>query len=125
MSKGVTQEMPKATVQLSKGTQPMNRPAAVPTSSPARTLPQDEPLYEEKDPEAGLAPLAILCTVLALGLMTLSLLGSDKIFYASPGDTTSFMVPPPDIQKWEEPVGDGTYVSSFNKVLESYTSKYK
>ena len=122
---GLTQAMPKATVQLNKGTQPMARPAA--TASPAVKRPavEDEPLYEEKDPEAGLAPLAVVCTLLALALMGLSLLGSDRVFFANPGETSSIMVPPPEIQKWEEPVGDGTYVSSFNKTLKSYTDKYE
>jgi len=124
---GPTQALPKATVQLAKGTQPMARPAAGAGAAAAAKRPsaQDEPLYEEKDPEAGLAPLAVVCTVLALALMSLSLLSSDRVFFANPGEESSFMVPAPNIQAWEQSNGDGTFVSTFNKTLKDLTSKYE
>lgn len=97
-----------------------------PPSAPLKRA-EESAVYEEKDPEAGLAPLAIVCTVLAMVLMCLNLLGSDRAFYAEPGQESAFMVPPPVIQKWEtpSPAGDGTFVSEFNKTLSTITSKYQ
>ena len=124
---GPTQTLPKATVQLSKGTQPMAKSGiATPPSAPVkRTAAQDSALLEEeRDPEAGLAPLAVVCTVLALALMALNLFGSDRAFYAEPGVESTFMVPPPEIPKWEQPVGDGTYTSSYNSELKKTSVKF-
>ena len=126
---GPTQNLPKATVQLAKGTQPMagktgvTMPSSLPAKRPAAA--ESAPLYEEKDPEAGLAPLAVVCTVLAIGVMALNLLGSDRAFFANPGETSSFMVPPPEIPAWEQSDGVGGYTSSFTSELRKISSKYE
>jgi len=114
-------------VQLAKGTQGMGKSVSMsPPSAPLKRA-EDSGVYEEKDPEAGLAPLAIVCTVLALVLMCLNLLGSDRAFYAEPGQESAFMVPPPQIPKWETPssAGDGTHLTAFDKTLSAITNKYK
>lgn len=130
---GPTQNLPKATVQLARGTQPMAGKTGVTlpatgaaTAAKPRVAPvESAPLYEEKDPEAGLAPLAVVCTVLAIGVMALNLLGSDRAFFANPGETSSFMVPPPEIPAWEQSDGVGGYTSSFTSELRKISSKYE
>lgn len=132
---GPTQQLPKATVQLAKGTGPMagagaGAKAASPVTPPSapvkRTQAADNaPLYEETDPEAGLAPLAILCTVLAVAVMLLNLLGSDKAFAAAPGETSSFMVPAADNPAWEvRDPNTGTFKNEFNSTLKKITDLY-
>jgi hypothetical protein len=122
-----TQALPKATVQLAKGTQPMARPTPAANVPAKRPVEESFPLEEEKDPEAGLPLLAIICTVCSLALMGVTMLGSDEVFFANPGETSSFMVPPAEVQKWEKPSdsGDGTHVSTFNSTLKEITSRYE
>jgi hypothetical protein len=130
---GATSQLPKATVQLNKvgpGAAAAGAPkplaqANVPIKRPLPAAEENAPLYEEKDPEAGLMPLAVVCTVLGLTIMVLSLFGSDKFFYGNPGEESALKVPPPILPKWEQPAGDGTYVSSFNKTLEDITRKFE
>jgi hypothetical protein len=112
-------------VQLAKGTQGMGKSVS-PPSAPLKRA-EESAVYEEKDPEAGLPALAIVCTVLALVLMCVNLLGSDRAFFAEPGQESAFMVPPPQIPKWEtpSPAADGTHVSGFNKTLSAITAKYQ
>lgn len=126
---GPTQNLPKATVQLSKSptpaTQPLNKGGvASPAAAPARrpTGEESSALDDDRDPEAGLAPLAVVCTVLAIGLMALNLLGSDKFFFADPGVESPFMVPAAPLTPWEQPNGDGTYSSSFKSELKKITN---
>ncbi|TLD72770.1 hypothetical protein FEM03_01465 [Phragmitibacter flavus] len=130
---GATSQLPKATVQLNKGPgaaaaagapKPMAQ-ANVPIKRPLPPSEENAPLYEEKDPEAGLMPLAVVCTVLGVAIMVLSMFGSDKFFYGNPGEVSALKVPPPILPKWEQPAGDGTYVSSFNKALEDITRKFE
>lgn len=126
---GPTQNLPKATVQLSKspGTQPMAKGGVAAPASPAKRAQDSAMLEEERDPEAGLAPLAVVCTVLALGLMALNLLGSDRAFYADPGVESPFMVPAAPMVKWEKETepGSHTYTSSFNTELKAITDKFE
>lgn len=100
-----------------------------PPSAPLKRAEDSGALYEEKDPEAGLAPLAIVCTVLAVVLMCLNLLGSDRALVAEPGQESVFMVPAAqmDKAKWEilSSAGDGTHVSTFDKTLSAITNKYQ
>ncbi len=130
-----TQALPKATVQLAKGTQPMAKGAggspaalATPPSAPARRPQQDaDDGLDEKDPEAGLAPLAIVCTVLAIVLMAVNLLGSEKFFSTPPGETSSFTVPAAERPNWEQenPDAPGTYRSTFDKELQDIRKIYQ
>ncbi len=125
---GPTQQLPKATVQLSKNTTPLakQQPMVTPPSAPVKRAAEQDTNFEEKDPEAGLAPLAVLCMVLALALMAVNLLGTDKAFFAEKGQESSFMVPAPEDPTWEKPnQQDGTHTSSFPTEIKKYTSKYE
>jgi hypothetical protein len=128
-----TQQLPKATVQLAKGTGPMAgggagaRGAVTPPSAPVKRPQQADntPLYEETDPEAGLAPLAILCTVFAVGVMCLNLLGSDSAFAAAAGESSAIMVPAADNPYWEvRDTTTGTYKNQFTTELKKITDLY-
>lgn len=125
---GPTQQLPKATVQLSKNTTPLSKqqPMVTPPSAPVKRAAEQDTNFEEKDPEAGLAPLAVLCMVLALALMAVNLLGTDKAFFAESGQESSFMVPAPVDPTWEKlNQQDGTHTSSFTTELTKYKSKYE
>ena len=122
---GPTQNLPKATVQLAKspGTQTLNRPPAVAAAAAPR---QDTgPLEEERDPETGLAPLAVVCTFLALALMALNLFGTDK-WFSAPEGTSLFMVPEPPNASWEKANddGSGTYTSNFQSMLKDASKNF-
>jgi len=121
-----TSQLPKATVKLQQ-TNPMAKQQQVtPPSAPVkRAAVEPDSIYEEKDPEAGLMPLAVLCSILAVVVMAVSLLGTDKAFFANEGESSAFMVPPPSDPKWEEKQVDGTHVNTFNKTLTAISSKFE
>lgn len=117
---GATGALPKATVKLQQ-TQPMARaPIAAPPSAPIKraAAADSQQFYEEKDPEAGLVPLSVICLVFSVVLMGVQLLSSDKVFPAPPGDTSSpIMVPgdSPTDHPWE----------TFNKTTGAWQNKFK
>jgi hypothetical protein len=130
---GPTQNLPKATVQLAKspGTQVLAKPGIVtPPSAPAKRADEESgsgAIEDDRDPEAGLAPLAVVCTVLALALMALNIFGSDRAgFYAEPGSDSPFMVPQAPLTPWEKESEPGSlqYTSSFNNELKRITDKF-
>ena len=125
---GPTQQLPKATVQLAKTGAMTGASAPAPGAPPKRSTSQaadNAPLYEETDPEAGLAPLAILCTVLAIAVMGLNLLGSDRAFSAPTGEPSAFMVPAADNPPWESrDPNTGTHTSQFSSHLKKVTDLY-
>lgn len=121
---GPTQALPKATVQLTKGTVPMSK-QPTPSSAVVKPNAEEEEFYEEKDPEAGLAPLAVACLFLAIALMAVNLLGTDKAFFAEKGSESAFMVPAADDPAWEQKQTDGTHKSTFNTKLDEITKKLK
>lgn len=124
---GPTQLLPKATVQLAKGTTPLAKQgsAAAPSGIAATRGAEEEEFYEEKDPEAGLAPLAVACLFLALALMGFNLLGTDKAFFAEKGSESPFMVPAADDPAWEQKQPDGTHKSTFSTKLDEIAKKLK
>lgn len=128
---GGTQALPKATVQLAKGTAPLQQGAPVgitPPSAPVKRVVDDTDLEEEKDPEAGLAPLAVVCFVLALALMAVNLLGTDKFVGRYPEDTGvmgQMMVPKDNSPVWEERQLDGTHKPTFGKVVDDIKKKFE
>ena len=121
-----TAQLPKATVKLQQ-TSPMAKGAAIapqPTAAVKRA-PAAEEDYEEKDPEAGLVPLAIVCSVLAALVMVVTLLGTDKAgFAANDGENSALMVPPANDPKWEQKQLDGSHISTFAKTLKDITAKF-
>ena len=127
---GPTQQLPKATVQLAKNTVPMTKaPAVTPPSAPVRRAVEQEEDYEEKDPDAGLTPLAIVSLLMSVALMVISLFTWDKPqFFASPagdGLMDVIKVPAPALPEWEKEQPDGTHVSTYNKLLEAQANKLK
>lgn len=122
-----TSQLPKATVKLQQTTPMAKGPGiAAPPSAPVKRAAAVEEDYEEKDPEAGLVPLAVVCSVLAAAVMALSLLSTDKMgFAAADGESSGMMVPASNDPKWEEKQLDGTHISTFDKTLKAVTSKFE
>jgi hypothetical protein len=108
--------LPKATVKLAP-TQVMKRPAiSAPPSAPVkRSAAADaEQFYEEKDPEAGLVPLSVICFVLSALLMVVQMFGSDAVQSDATG-SSPIMVPSENRQAWE----------SRNAITGVWTNKFK
>jgi hypothetical protein len=113
--------LPKATQKL-QATQPMARPtiAPAPPSAPVKrsAAADSQQFYEEKDPEAGLVPLSMICLVLSLILMAVQVLATDRLFSAAPGEESSLMVPQYESVPWEtRDAEDGSVISKFSTVL--------
>jgi hypothetical protein len=99
---GATAPLPKATVKLAP-TQVMQRPSiSAPPSAPVkRSAAADaEQFYEEKDPEAGLVPLSVICFVLSAILMVVQMFGADAV--KSGEFPLPITVPLADEQSWEK-----------------------
>jgi hypothetical protein len=73
--------------------------------------------YEEKDPEAGLMPLSVMCFLLAALLMAVQMLATDKVTSVPAGEDSEFMVPAAATPAWEERLEDGSYRSRFVSAL--------
>lgn len=117
---GTTAQLPKATVKLQQtvGLAKTPQMAAQPALA-AKSAEEGEEVYEEKDPEAGLMPLAAFCTFLAAVLMVINLFGNDKLQMW--GEDSFLMSPPPNDPQWEQKGADGAYVSKFQEKLKSIT----
>jgi len=116
MTGGSTAPLPKATVKLAP-TQAMRRPSiSAPPSAPVkRSAAADaEQFYEEKDPEAGLVPLSVICFVLSAVLMVVQMFGADAV-KSDPTGESPIMVPSDGKQGWE----------SRNAVTGVWTNKFK
>ena len=112
---GPTTPLPKATVKL-QPTQAMQRPSiSAPPSAPVkRSAAADaEQFYEEKDPEAGLVPLSVICFVLSVVLMVVQMFGADAVKTAERGEESSIMVPEKGKQDWENRSASGAWTSTF------------
>lgn len=119
MTGGGTAPLPKATVKLAP-TQAMQRPSiSAPPSAPVkRSAAADaEQFYEEKDPEAGLVPLSVICFVLSAVLMVVQMFGADAV-KSDPTGESPIMVPADGRQGWESrsPV-TGVWTHDFKKTL--------
>lgn len=114
---GGTPAMPKATVKL-QPTQAMQRPSiSAPPSAPVkRSAAADaEQFYEEKDPEAGLVPLSVICFVFSAVLMALQMFGTDKVKADELGQGSPIFVPTEQRAKWESRDAEGNWVNNFSK----------
>ena len=117
---GGTAALPKATQKLSAAAPMAARPAiAAPQSAPVkRAAPADsQQFYEEKDPEAGLVPLSVVCFVCSVVLMLLQMLSTDRVsgFTSKAGEDSPIMVPERVDPPWEK----------FNEAEHTYTSQFK
>lgn len=101
---GPTAALPKATQKLAP-TQQLVRPsiAPAPSSAPVKrnAAAESEQFYEDQDPDAGLVPLSALCLVLALVLVAIQVLSTDRMFSAAPGEESGLMVPQYQSVPWE------------------------
>lgn len=117
---GPAAPLPKATVKL-QPTQAMQRPSiSAPPSAPVkRSAAADaEQFYEEKDPEAGLVPLSVICFVLSAVLMFVQILGADAFKTAEPNDESAIMVPAKGKMDWETfSVSSGSWTNGFTSKL--------
>ncbi len=114
-----TSALPKATQKLQAATQPMARPAiSAPPSAPikrAQLAADSEQFYEEKDPEAGLVPLSVICLVLSIALMMVQMFATDKLEMER---TPLIGVTHADNPQWEvQNTEDGTFTSKFKDML--------
>ncbi len=118
---GATAALPKATQKLQAA--PMAaRPAAAPQSAPVKrsAATDSQQFYEEKDPEAGLVPLSVVCFVLSVVLMMAQILATDRVsvFVAKQGEDSPIMVPERVDPPWEKYNDeDHTYTSQFKAAL--------
>lgn len=112
--------LPKATVKL-QPTQAMQRPSiSAPPSAPVkRSAAADaEQFYEEKDPEAGLVPLSVICFVLSALLMAVQMFGADAVKTAEPNVESPIMVPASGKMPWEsQSKNSGVWANSFSSQL--------
>ena len=117
---GPASPLPKATVKL-QPTQAMQRPSiSAPPSAPVkRSAAADaEQFYEEKDPEAGLVPLSVICFVLSAVLMAVQMFGADAVKSAEPNAESPIMVPASGKMPWEnQNKSTGAWVNSFSSQL--------
>lgn len=115
-----TAALPKATVKLAP-TQAMARtPMAAPPSAPIKraAAAESQQFYDEKDPEAGLVPLSVICMVVSLVLMAIQMMGSDRMFSSPPGSPSPVMVPQLEKVDWEtKDAATGIWRNNFKKVL--------
>ncbi len=116
---GATAPLPKATVKLAP-TQVMQRPSiSAPPSAPVkRSAAADaEQFYEEKDPEAGLVPLSVICFVLSAILMAVQMFGADAV-KDDPTGESPIMVPSAAAQSWESrSIITGVWTNKFKDTL--------
>lgn len=119
MTGAPTAPLPKATVKLAP-TQAMQRPSiSAPPSAPVkRSAAADaEQFYEEKDPEAGLVPLSVICFVLSAVLMVVQMFGADTVKSDSTGESP-IMVPTANAQGWEnQNIATGVWTNHFKGTL--------
>lgn len=94
----------------------MQRPSiSAPPSAPVkRSAAADaEQFYEEKDPEAGLVPLSVICFVFSAILMVVQMFGSDAVKADESGESP-IMVPTANAQSWEKRnIATGTWSNNF------------
>ncbi len=121
---GPTAALPKATQKLQAGPSAMApRPGvAAPQSAPVKraAASDSQQFFEEKDPEAGLVPLSVVCLIVSIVLMAAQVLSTDRMagFTAKKGEDSTFMVPERDDPPWEKfNEEDHTYTSSFKSAL--------
>lgn len=101
----------------------MSRPAiAAPPSAPVKrsAMADSQQFYEEKDPEAGLMPLSVVCFLLAAVLMAVQMLATDKVTSVPAGEESPIMVPAASPPAWESRDDtSGAYTSKWTSALPS------
>lgn len=116
---GGTSTLPKATVKL-QGTPAPGRPKiATPSAAPIKRAVQKdtEQFYEEKDPEAGLVPLSVVCLILGVVLLIVQILATDTVTSSPANQPSGLMVPEVVRVDWETQDATGAWRSSFDRLL--------
>jgi hypothetical protein len=94
----------------------MPTPSAAPVKRAAQQ--DSEQFYEEKDPEAGLVPLSVMCLVLAVVLLGIQMMATDSVMTSPPNQPSALMVPENSRVDWEtQDPTTGAWKSSFERVL--------
>jgi hypothetical protein len=118
---GATAKLPQATQKLQPGGSPMQRPTIqAPQSAPVKrpAAVDSEQFYEDKDPEAGLVGLSVMCFVLALILLAAQICSTDLVVSTPGSEESAVMVPERQLPDWEKFDDDTrTYSSTFSQVL--------
>lgn len=116
---GGTGALPKATVKLQQGPG-VGRPGMpTPSAAPAKRVSQQdsEEFYDEKDPEAGLVPLSVVCVVLGVVLLLFQMMATDTVMSTPANQPSALMVPEATRVDWETQDATGAWKSSFDRVL--------
>ena len=116
---GGTGTLPKATVKLQQGPG-VGRPGMpTPSAAPAKRVSQQdsEEFYDEKDPEAGLVPLSVVCVVLGVVLLLIQMMATDTVMSTPANQPSALMVPEATRVDWETQDATGAWKSSFDRVL--------
>ena len=116
---GGTGALPKATVKLQQGPG-VGRPGMpTPSAAPAKRVSQQdsEEFYDEKDPEAGLVPLSVVCVVLGVVLLLVQMMATDTVMSSPANQPSALMVPEATRVDWETQDATGAWKSSFDRVL--------
>jgi hypothetical protein len=93
---------------------------ATPSAAPIKRAAQRDPenLYEEKDPEAGLVPLSVVCLILSVVLLVIQILATDTVTSSPSNQPSGIMVPEVVRVDWETPdPTTGAWKSSFDRLL--------
>lgn len=116
---GGTATLPKATVKLQQGAG-VGRPGMpTPSAAPVKRVAQQdsEDFYDEKDPEAGLVPLSVMCLVLGVVLLVVQMMATDTVVSTPANQPSALMVPENTRVDWETQDATGGWKSSFERVL--------
>jgi hypothetical protein len=116
---GGTGALPKATVKLQQGPG-VGRPGMpAPSAAPVKRMSQQdsEDFYDEKDPEAGLVPLSVMCLILGVVLLVVQMMATDTVMSAPANQPSALMVPENTRVDWETQDATGGWKSSFERVL--------
>ncbi len=122
MVAGNTANLPKATQKLQAAPTPARPAMAAPQSAPVKrsAAADSQQFYEEKDPEAGLMPLSVICFIASVVLMLLQICATDRVsgFTSKVGEDSPVMVPERVDPAWEKfNEEDHTYTSGFKAAL--------
>lgn len=114
-----TGALPKATVKLQGTPGPARPKMATPSAAPVKraAAQNDADLYEEKDPEAGLVGVSVMCLIASVILLVIQMLGTDLVVSSPPNQPSGLMVPETVGVDWERQDATGAWKSDFDRVL--------
>jgi hypothetical protein len=94
----------------------MATPSAAPIKKSAAV--DTEAFYEEKDPEAGLVPLSVVCLVVGVVLLVIQMLATDTVTTSPARQPSALMVPEVTRVDWEtQDIATGQWRNRFDQML--------